>query len=279
MRRGIQLIILMCFAVLAILPVFFLITGLLMDGQEIYTYLKPVLTGTSGYARWRLFPAYPTMQNLIEILMDSPEFFIMFWNAVKITVCSMAGQLVFGLPAAWALARFPFTGKKLIYNLYILLMMLPFQVMQLSEYLVLDRLQLLDTHLAVILPAMFSTFTVFLMVRFFQGIPDSILEAAQIDGAGEWQIFFRIGIPLGASGILSAMVLSFLECWSMIEQPMTFLKTKSLWPLSLFLPEITKQNAGFALCASFFIVLPAILVFMCGQEYMEQGISFVAIKG
>lgn len=279
MKRWIQLAILMGFAVLAVLPVFFLLTGLLMDGQEIYVYLKPVLSGSQGYAGWRLFPAYPTLKNLVQILLDSPEFFVMFWNSVKITGCSMAGQLLFGLPAAWALARFTFTGKKIIYNIYILLMMLPFQVMQLSEYLVLDKLHLLDTHLAVILPGIFSTFSVFLMVRFFQGIPESVLEAARIDGAGEWQIFFRIGIPLGASGILSAMVLSFLECWSMIEQPMTFLKTKSLWPLSLFLPEITKENAGFALCASFFIILPAILVFLTGQEYMEQGISFVAIKG
>ncbi len=278
MKRCIQYTILLSFAILTVLPVVFLFAGLFMDGEEIYTYLKPVFAGTSGYARWQLFPAYPTLQNLVQILLDSPDFFQMFWNSVKITGFSMAGQLLFGLPAAWALARFSFTGKKLIYNLYILLMMLPFQVVQLSEYLVLNRLNLMDTHMAVILPGMFSTFPVFLMIRFFQGIPVSILEAARIDGAKEGQIFFRIGIPLGSSGILSAMVLSFLECWSMIEQPMTFLKTKNLWPLSLFLPEITKENAGFALCASFFIVLPAMLVFLAGQEYLEQGIGFAAVK-
>lgn len=278
MRQVLEKIILLFFAVLGVLPIIFLFTGLFMDRQEIYGCLQPILTGTSGYASWHLLPQYPTLQNLVQILLDAPEFFKMFWNSVKLTVCIMAGQLLFGLPAAWAVARFSFPGKKLVYHMYILLMMLPFQVMQLSEYLVLDRLHLLDTHLAVILPGIFSALPVFLMIRFFGGIPESVLEAARIDGAGEWQIFFRIGIPLGSSGILSAMVLSFLECWSMIEQPMTFLKTKSLWPLSLFLPEITKENAGFALCASFFIVLPAVCVFLSGQEYLEQGISSVAVK-
>ena len=99
------------------------------------------------------------------------------------------------------------------------------------------------------------------------------MEAARVDGAGELRIFICIGIPLGSPGILSAMVFSFLDCYSMLEQPMTFLKTKSLWPLSLFLPEITEQNAGFAFCASLVTVLPALFVFLAGQDYLEQGIA------
>lgn len=116
------------------------------------------------------------------------------------------------------------------------------------------------------------------MYRFFAGIPKSILEAARIDGAGKLQIFFRVGMPLGYSGIISALVLSFLECFSMIEQPMTFLKTKSLWPLSLLLPEIHGGNAGFSMCASFVTLLPAVFVFLIGQDYLEQGIAASAVK-
>ena len=163
--------------------------------------------------------------------------------------------------------------------LYIIMMMMPFQVTMLSQYLVLDKLHLLDTSAAVILPGMFSTFSVFIMYRFFCGIPESVLEAARIDGAGEWRIFLRIGLPLGASGIISALVLSFLECWSMIEQSMTFLETKSLWPLSLFMPEINSSNAGFSLCSSLMALLPAIFVFMAGQDYLEQGIAYSAKEG
>ena len=116
------------------------------------------------------------------------------------------------------------------------------------------------------------------MYRFFCGIPESILEAARIDGAGELQIFFRIGFPLGAAGIISALVLSFLECWNMIEQPMTFLSKKNLWPLSLFLPKVDSGNAGVSLCASLVALLPAVFVFLAGQDYLEQGIASSAVK-
>lgn len=249
-----------------------------MGNEEIMETIGPVLQKKDSYASFKLLPNYPTMKNVTELLLDSPEFFQMFWNSVKLTAGILAGQLIFGTPAAWGLARYTFRGRKIIYVLYIIMMMMPFQVTMLSEYLVLDKINLLDTHAAVILPGIFSTFSVFIMYRFFSSIPESVLEAARIDGAGELQIFFRIGIPLGASGIISALVLSFLECWSMIEQPMTFLNTKSLWPLSLFLPQINSTNVGVSLCASFAALLPAVFVFMAGQDYLEQGIATSAIK-
>lgn len=244
-----------------------------MDNWEIMDAIGPILTEQGSYASWRLFPRYPTLKNIVGLLLDSPEFFQMFWNSVKITGGILMGQLLIGTPAAWGLARYSFRGRKWIYLLYIIMMMMPFQVTMLSEYLVLDRLQLLDSHAAIILPGIFSTFSVFIMYRFFCSIPESILEAARMDGAGELRIFFHIGIPLGASGIISALVLSFLECWNMIEQPMTFLTTKSLWPLSLFLPRIDDSNAGISLSASLAALIPAVLIFLAGQEYLEQGIA------
>lgn len=267
------------FAVLEVSPLLFLLAGAFMGDSEIMSLIAPVLGKGEGYAFWRLIPRYPTGKNLVQILLDSPEFFQMFWNSVKITGGILTGQLIFGMPAAWGLARYSFRAKKALYMLYIIMMMMPFQVTMLSQYLVLDKLHLLDTSAAVILPGMFSTFSVFIMYRFFCGIPESVLEAARIDGAGEWRIFLRIGLPLGVSGIISALVLSFLECWSMIEQSMTFLETKSLWPLSLFMPEINSSNAGFSLCSSLMALLPAIFVFMAGQDYLEQGIAYSAKEG
>lgn len=279
LRKFIRIIILSGLTLIGIGPLLFLISGTLMDTQEANACLKPMLVGTDGYVRWHWIPLYVTMKNVVQLLLDSPEFFHMFWNSVKITVSILIGQLVFGTPAAWGLARYRFRGSRLIYLIFIILMMMPFQVMMLSEYLVLDRIHLLNTSAAVILPGMFSTFSVFIMYRFFCGIPDAILEAARVDGAREWQIFLHIGVPLGLPGILSAIVLSFLECWSMMEQPMTFFKDKSLWPLSLYLPQIDGSNSAFALCASFAVVLPAVLVFLCGQDHLEKGIASTAGKG
>ena len=273
MKKKIIFFLLLFFAVLEISPVIFLAAGSFMDNREIMDAIGPILSDQESYASWRMLPRYPTLKNIVGLLLDSPEFFQMFWNSVKITGGILVGQLLIGTPAAWGLARYSFRGRKWIYLLYIIMMMMPFQVTMLSEYLVLDRIQLLDSHAAIILPGIFSTFSVFIMYRFFCSIPESILEAARMDGAGELRIFFQIGIPLGVSGIISALVLSFLECWNMIEQPMTFLTTKSLWPLSLFLPRIDDSNAGISLSASLAALIPAVFVFLAGQDYLEQGIA------
>ena len=177
------------------------------------------------------------------------------------------------MPAAWALARFPLRGKKRILTAYIVLMLMPFQVLMFPQYLVLQKLNLLDTLGAVILPAIFSTFPVFLLHRFFKAIPQEILEAARLDGAGELRIFCQIALPLGAPGIMSVCILTFLDSWNMIEQPMTYLKTKSLWPLSLFLPEIGMADMGMGFAAALLMLIPALLLFFSCEEYLEQGIA------
>lgn len=266
------------FACISVLPVLFLLIGSFMGNMEIRELLFPILGEAEGFASWKLMPRYPTIRSYVELLLDTPGFFVMFWNSVKITAGVLAGHLLVGVPAAWGFARYTFPGKKLLFTLYIGLMMMPFQVMMLSNYLVLDRLHLLDSLLGIVLPAVFSTFPVFIMYRFFQGLPEALLESARLDGAGEGAIFFRLGIPLGSPGMISAMVLGFLEYWNLIEQPMAFLKTKELWPLSLFLPDITMEDAGIAFAASVMVLIPALLAFLAGQDYLEQGIVSTAIK-
>ena len=116
------------------------------------------------------------------------------------------------------------------------------------------------------------------MYRGFVAIPKDLYEAAKIDGANEWQVFFRVGLPLGSPGILSALVLGFLEYWNMVEQPLAFLSDPSRWPLSLYLPEIDLQRAGVALAASVITLIPAVFVFFMGQDYLEQGIAASGMK-
>lgn len=261
-------------------PVLIVCTWSFMGKAELTELVGPVLeqTQSGGAVSFRLLPRYPTLQAYVELLLDSPEFFVMFWNSVKITAGILTGQLLIGAPAAWGFAKYDFPGKRILLHIYIALMMMPFQVMMLSNYLVLDRCGLLDRQTGVILPAVFSAFPVFLMYRFFTGIPQSLLEAARLDGAGEMKIFIYIGLPLGSSGVISAMVLGFLEYWNMIEQPMAFLKTKSLWPLSLYLPEISMEKARLAFAASAVVLIPALFVFLAGQDYLEQGIISTSVK-
>lgn len=254
-------------------PIWFAVTGAFSAQWELEAKLSPVFSAGEGMAAWSALPAAPTLKSLVEVLLDSPGFFTMFWNSVMISLGVLGGQLLTAVPAAWALARFPLRGKKRILTAYIVLMLMPFQVLMLPQYLVLQKLNLLDTLGAVILPAIFSTFPVFLLHRFFKAIPQEILEAARLDGAGELRIFCQIALPLGAPGIMSVCILTFLDSWNMIEQPMTYLKTKSLWPLSLFLPEIGMADMGMGFAAALLMLIPALLLFFSCEEYLEQGIA------
>ena len=147
------------------------------------------------------------------------------------------------------------------------------------EYLTLQRWGLIDTPYAIILPAVFATLPIFILTRFFRAVPDEILEAARLDGASEFFIFTKIGIPLGEGGIGAVVILSFLEYWNTIEAPLAFLHDRSFWPVSLYLPNISQQNAGVALAASFLILIPTTLLFFAGHDVMEAGIANTGLKG
>ena len=278
LKKGITVLLLFLPTILVCMPVILLVTGSVMGNGELRQYLAPVFSDSYQYISWKLVPDYPTFESYGKLLFMTPQFFVLFWNSMKMVACILAGQLLVGVPAAWAFAVYQVKGSRALFALYVVLMLLPFQVTMLSSYLVLNRLGMLDTQYAVILPAVFSTFPVFLTYGGFRCIPVQLFEAARIDGAGEWRIFWKIGLPLGKSGLLSAMVLGFLEYWNMMEQPMAFLEDKSLWPLSLYLPEITWAQAGYAFTASIITLVPAVFVFVWGQDYLEQGIIFSGLK-
>lgn len=260
------------------LPILMVILGSLKSGYELRSSLAPIVLNQDSYMKWHILPAYPTMTHYIKLLLRTPQFFVVFWNSFGIVAAILLGQVIIAIPAAWAFARFEFHGKKLLFAGYIVLMMMPFQVTMLPNYLVLDALHLMNTSWAVILPGIFSAFPVFLIYKGFVQIPDALIEAAKIDGADEIVIFTRIGIPLGSAGILSALVLGYLEYWNLVEQPLAFLQDKEKWPLSLYLPDIGLDSAGIALAASVIMLIPAILVFLMGQDYLERGIVASATK-
>lgn len=264
--------------VFMVLPVLVMAGGSLMGTAELREAYGVVLgTGGEGVSV-RLLPQYPTLKPFVELLLDSPGFFIMFWNSCRQVFPILLGQIVIGLPAAWAFARYRFRGRRVLFLIYMILMVMPFQVTMVSNYLVLSRMSLMDTHFAIILPGIFSTFPVFIMEKFFRAVPEAMIEAAKVDGAGPLQVFVKIGLPLGTPGILASLILNFLEYWNAIEAPMTFLKTESKLPLSLYLPEITAAQEGVAFAASVVMMAPAVLGFLWGQEYLQQGITASGLK-
>lgn len=261
------------------MPVLMVFFGSLADDIEWSMRVRPLLNGSQDYITWKWIPDYPTLENYLELLFFTPQFLKLFWNSVKTAAFVLAGQLLIGAPSAWAFAVYDFKGKQVLFSVYVILMLLPFQVTMLARYLVLNGMGLLDTHAAVILPAVFSTFPVFLIYRGFRGIPGELYEVARIDGAGEWRIFSSIGLPLAGGSVMAAFVLGFFEVWNMMEEPLAFLKDMSLWPLSLYLPEISLAQAGRACAASAVTLMVSLFIFLIFRDSLEQGIISSALKG
>ena len=232
------LIILFLFSFAVVYPLIFLFGGSLKSTPELGNNLA-ALWSADGTLHWTWLPFEPTLQHYVELLFDEPGYYVMFWNSVKTVGGVIGGQLVLSLPAAWGFARWQFPGKKILLSLYIVLMLFPFQVLMLSEYLILNWMGMIDTLWALILPGACSTFPIFIMYRFFSKVSTDVIEAAKLDGANERQIFWRIGIPLGMPGIMSVIVLAFLENWNLIEQPAVFLRSERLKPLSLYLCDVS----------------------------------------
>ena len=260
------------------LPLLLMAAGVFMPEDELYwRYLSPLGLGRDR-VRAALLPSYPSLEALGELLIRSPGFFVMFWNSCIQVLPMLLGQFLVGAPAAWAFARFRFPGRRGLFGLYVILMVLPFQVTQVSNYLVLDRLGLLDSHLALIVPGIWSALPVFIMTRSFETVPHVLVEAARLDGAGEWYAFARIGLPLGYPGIVTALTLSFVDGWNGLEQPITYLKDKTLWPVALYLPDIARDKASVAFAAALMVcMLPALLYLNC-QEELEIGVAASGVK-
>lgn len=269
-----------CFflAFLICLPLLLIPGGAFTGTAELRRALAPVLGQADGYAVWYFLPLYPTAAHFKKLLLESPEFYHLFWNSVGMTAAVLAGQLLVGTTSAWAFGAFRFRGRSVLFGLYIVLLLLPFQVMLLPQYLALQQTRLYGTKAGVILPLVFSTFPVFVMYQGFAQISREIIESARLDGASEWQVFVRIGLPLGKSGIQSAVVLSFLECWNLVEQPMAFLTEQQDWPLSLYLPQLGLSQLGYAFAVSVLVLIPALFVYALGQDALVEGISYMGSK-
>jgi len=187
-------------------------------------------------------------------------------------------QVVLGSLAAYGFTVWKSRYREILFCTYIIVMVLPFQATLVSNFIMADNLGILNTHLSIILPWGFSPFAVFIMRQTMKGVPYSVFEAAQIDGAGHFRRFLHIAIPLSRPGIAALIILSFADAWAMIEHPMIFLRDTSLEPLSVVLYRIGQDNMGLVFAASVFYMLPVVWIFLYGQEHLERGINLSAIK-
>lgn len=217
-----------------------------------------------------------SMRQYEDILLYTKEFFTWFWNSVLYTAAILALCVPIALLAAFGLTQYRFRGRNGLLFLYTLLMLLPFQATVVAQHLLLDALGLLDTRWAIILPFAFGAFGTFLLTQFLRGLDREIIEAARLDGADWFQTLTWIVEPMCRPAIVSLVVLQFISCWSMVDQPVVFLRSENLLPLS---QRLSGQAFGSSASAAgiLYAVIP-MLVYFCCQKALEDGISLSSIK-
>ncbi len=219
-----------------------------------------------------------SVDGLREVFYLTPDYLMKFWKSLFLSVTITAGQTVLACLGGYGLAKFRFPCKNALYSFLILLMLLPLQVTLVPNYILLDKLGLIGSYAAVILPGVFSVFGVFLLTQIFSTVPDSLLEAARLDGANALQILWKIVIPYARSGIASLVVLNFADNWSMVEQPLVFLKDSTKYPLSVFLADVSKGAPEISFVCSLLAVLPVVLLFLHFRDALVSGIEHTDVK-
>jgi multiple sugar transport system permease protein len=239
-----------------------------------------VTTYISQTVNLKFIPDMVSFQQYWTVLFNSPSYLLKFWNSVFLTVPVVVFQVALAALAAYGFSRYRGRLREMVFFGYIILMLMPYQVTLVPNYLVAKWLNLLDTRWAVILPGIFAPFSVFLLTKNMRRIPKSYIEAAQLDGAGEWQIFTRVCLPMCKGSIVSVVMLVFIDYWNMVEQPLIMFSDEEMYPLSVFLSEINSGEVGVAFAVAVIYMVPTLLMFLWGEEYLEEGITYSGgIKG
>ncbi len=287
-KIGLATIVAAFFAILFLMPIVLTITNSFMAASEISANYGTVFaTDANGgkvyiaeKVNLKFIPDMVSFSQYNTVLLKSPEYLLKFWNSVILVGPIVVFQLIVASLASFGFARYRGRIREIIFFAYIILMLMPYQVTLVPNYLVSDWMNILDTNWAIWLPGIFSPFAVFLLTKFMRRIPESVLEAAQIDGAGEWQIYRRICMPLCKGAICSAAILVFIDYWNMVEQPLILLSDAESHPLSVFLSKINAGEIGLAFAVATIYMVPSLLIFLYGEEYLVDGITYQGgIKG
>ena len=287
-RTLILFMIALAFAVVFLLPTVLTITNSFMNETEINANYGKIFATTENGGKVfvsdkvdiKFIPNKVSFDQYTSVLFKSPDYLFKFWNSVIYTVPIMIFQLVIALLASYGFMRLKGRLKEILFFVYIIICLMPYQVTLVPNFLVSKWLNIIDTRWAIWLPGMFSPFAVYLLTKYMKRIPTSIIEAAKVDGAGEWKIFLKICLPLCKGAIYSVAILIFIDFWNMVEQPLILLADEYLHPLSIFLSKINSGEIGLAFAVACVYMVPSLLIFLYGEDYLVEGISYQGgVKG
>lgn len=226
-------------------------------------------------------PQNPTLDNYAE-LFDRLSFVRYFFNSAIVAIAVTAGNVIFCSMLGYALAKLSFPGKRILFAVVLGTLMVPAIVTFMPLFVLVANLNLVNTHAGLILPFLVGAFGVFLMRQFIGGIPDELLDAARVDGAGEHYIFWRIVMPLCGPAIATLTILTFLGSWNSFLWPLVVANTEDMYTLpvaiALFATGQQETNVALLMAGSVVVILPVLIIFIFLQRYFTQGIAMTGIK-
>lgn len=287
-KRALLTVLAVSLAVLFLTPIVLTITNSFMSSAEISSNYGAIFqrTDTGGKVyigetvNLKLIPDMVSFSQYFTILFKSPDYLLKFWNSCILVVPIVIFQLVVAVLASYGFTRAKGKAAGIVFFAYIILMMMPNQVTLVPNYLVLQKMGLLNTNWSIWLPGIFSPFSVYLITKYMKRIPQSLLEAAKIDGANEWQLFSKMCLPICKGIITTCAILVFIDYWNMVEQPLLFFSDTDKYPLSIFLSKINAQDVGMAFAVATVYMIPSLLFFLYGEESLVEGVAYQgSVKG
>jgi len=276
------------FALMFLMPTVLTISNSFMTQSEIDANYGMIFESTrpgtgqfvADSVNLKFIPDQVSFSQYATVLFMSPEYHLRIRNSVLLVFPIVILQLSVATFAAYSFTRFRSRFKNVLFFTYIILMLMPVQVTIVPNFIVADRLGILDTRWAIIFPGMFAPFAVFLLTKFMRRIPSVLIEAARLDGATEWQIFCRVTLPQCRSALYSVAILIFIDYWNMVELPLILLGDSELQPLSVYLSVINAGEVGIAFAAAVIYMLPPLMLFLHGEEALVEGITHSgSVKG
>lgn len=245
------------------------------------TSLRPISESFSLPPAW--IPTKFHYQNYVAVFESNVPFLALFWNSLKITAAVTIGQLITCSMAGFAFARLRFPGRNVLFIILLASLMVPTQVTVIPIFLLMRSLQLIDNPLSIILPGLISAFGVFLLRQFYMTLPSELLEAARIDGANPWTIYWRIALPLSRASLAALGIITFNATWNNYFYPLIFL---SSWDnmtmpqgIALLRGYLSSGNPSVVMAAVTMSILPILIVFLIAQRWIVQALAQSGLKG
>ena len=268
--RQITTLIVGLFACLFVLPLVWMILTSFKSTNEVF-----------GTTNW--LPSKWHWSNYAEV-WTNPQLSMAkcYWNSILIVVIGTAGQLIVSSMAAYAFAKIDFKGKKFVFTLFLASIMIPSQVTIIPRFMLFYKMGIYNTLWSIILPSWFGATSIFLLRQFYMGLPNDLIEAAKIDGAGHLRIFAQLMLPLTKPVMVSCIVLSFIALWNEYLSPLIFLTNKKVYTIAQairwYLMSDTQQYE-LTMAAASIAIVPLIILFVFSQKYFVEGIATSGMKG